>query len=236
MCLPMRTLAPSLAATLANAGALFQTPEEVRVQVSIADYVQGWSASALAGWSAMSPWALVGQAAQIVERLLAGLPADEYRISDQVAVHHSAVVEAGAVLKGPLIVGPGCFIAAGAYLRGGCWLDAHCVIGPGAELKTSFMFAGSKLAHFNFVGDSILGAGVNLEAGSIVCNYRNERDDKQVLVRIDGRLHGTDCDKFGALIGDGVRLGANAVVAPGALLAPGFIVRRGQVFDAELAG
>jgi UDP-N-acetylglucosamine diphosphorylase / glucose-1-phosphate thymidylyltransferase / UDP-N-acetylgalactosamine diphosphorylase / glucosamine-1-phosphate N-acetyltransferase / galactosamine-1-phosphate N-acetyltransferase len=49
------------------------------------------------------------------------------------------------------------FIAAGAYVRGGCWLEANCVLGPGAELKSSFVFAGTKLAHFNFVGDSILG-------------------------------------------------------------------------------
>ncbi|KQQ56192.1 LpxA family transferase [Pseudomonas sp. Leaf127] len=197
------------------------------------EYVTGWSDSALADWHEASPWSLMTQAAQIVTQLIAGLPMDEYRISDQVAVHRSATVEPGAVLKGPLIVGPDCFIASGAYLRGGCWLQGHCVIGPGAELKTSFMFAGSKLAHFNFVGDSILGSGVNLEAGSIVCNYRNERADKQIRVYIEGALHGIGHDKFGALIGDGVRLGANAVVAPGALLTPGFIVPRGQVFDAE---
>jgi bifunctional N-acetylglucosamine-1-phosphate-uridyltransferase/glucosamine-1-phosphate-acetyltransferase GlmU-like protein len=61
-----------------------------------------------------------------------------------------------------------------AYLRAGVWLGEGCVVGPGAELTSSFLFAGSKLAHFNFVGDSILGNDVNLEAGSIVANHRNE--------------------------------------------------------------
>jgi NDP-sugar pyrophosphorylase family protein len=140
----------------------------------------------------------------------------------------------GAVLKGPLIIGPHCFVASGAYLRGGCWIDERCIFGPGAELKTSFVFNGSKLAHFNFVGDSILGTGVNLEAGSIVCNYRNEREHKEVRVRVGGQLQGTGCDKFGALIGDQSRVGANAVIAPGGLLLPASIVRRGQVFDAEV--
>jgi NDP-sugar pyrophosphorylase family protein len=150
------------------------------------------------------------------------------------ALHTTVTVESGAVLKGPLIVGPHCFIAAGAYLRGGNWIDAHCTFGPGAELKSSFVFAGTKLAHFNFVGDSILGAGVNLEAGSVICNYRNERDDKEVRVRIKGALHPTGCQKFGAVVGDECRIGANAVLAPGALLVPRSVVVRTSLRDDEL--
>jgi len=103
----------------------------------------------------------------------------------------------------------------------------------GAELKSSFVFAGSKLAHFNFVGDSVLGAQVNLEAGSIVANYRNERDDKEIRVRIGAALQSTGVQKFGALIGDRARLGANAVAAPGTLLLPGTVVRRLQLVDHE---
>ncbi|GFM70885.1 hypothetical protein PSCICL_18770 [Pseudomonas cichorii] len=202
--------------------------------VRIVNYINGFLASGLAGWETLPPWQLASKAPEVLAELLPRLSREDYRIVDDVAVHRTAIIEPGAVLKGPLIVGPGCFIAAGAYLRGGCWLDEHCIIGPGAELKTSFVFAGSKLAHFNFVGDSILGAGVNLEAGSIVCNYRNERTDKQVNVLVGNRLQGTGCDKFGALIGDHSRIGANAVLAPGALLEQGSIVRRGQVYDAEL--
>lgn len=79
----------------------------------------------------------------------------------------------------------------------------------------------------------MLGHGINLEAGSIVANYRNERDDKEVRVRVDGTLQRTGCDKFGALLGDQCRIGANAVLAPGAVLTPGSVVGRGQVFDGE---
>lgn len=203
--------------------------------IRLADYIAGFDTSPLAPWGRLAPWALVARASEVVAELLQALPAEDYEIRGDVAVHKTTVVEAGAVLKGPLILGPRCFVAAGAYLRGGCWVDAGCTFGPGAELKTSFVFGGSKLAHFNFVGDSVLGAGVNLEAGSIVCNYRNERDDKQVQVRIDGELAATGCVKFGALIGDQSRIGANAVLAPGAILQPKSIVRRGSVFDAEVA-
>lgn len=201
--------------------------------ILIADYIPGIAHSPLAHWAHLAPWTLTGIAPDIVRELLDALPAEHYRIHDDVAVHLTATVETGAILKGPLVIGPGCFIASGAYLRGGCWLDERCTLGPGAELKTSFMFAGSKLAHFNFVGDSVLGHDVNLEAGSIVCNYRNERPDKEIRVRSGGVLQPTNCDKFGALMGDGSRMGANAVLAPGALLLPGTVIRRATLFDAE---
>ena len=203
--------------------------------IRLTDYIAGFSQSNLAPWAELAPWALAAQAPAIVRQLLAELPADEYTLEGDVAVHRTATVEAGALLKGPLIIGAHCFIASGSLLRGGCWLDTHCIIGPGAELKTSFVFSGSKLAHFNFVGDSVLGHGINLEAGSIVANYRNERDDKEVQVRIDGQLQRTGCDKFGALLGDQCRIGANAVLAPGAVLRPASMVGRGQLFDGEVS-
>ncbi|MGY2329831.1 LpxA family transferase [Pseudomonas sp. SDT2931_S440] len=202
--------------------------------IRLTDYIADFSRSPLAPWVDLAPWELVTQAPEIVRKLLAGLSDDDYEIHDEIAVHRTVVVEAGAVLKAPLIIGAHCFIAAGAYLRGGCWVDEYCIFGPGAELKTSFVFSGSKLAHFNFVGDSVLGRGVNLEAGSIVANYRNERDDKEVQVRIDGQLQRTGCDKFGALLGDQCRVGANGVLAPGAVLGSGRVVGRGQLFDGEV--
>lgn len=203
--------------------------------LELSRYIAAFAASPLARWAALAPWQLTSQSATLVRELLASLPAQDFIIANEIAVHRSAVVEPGAVLKGPLIVGANCFIASGAYLRGGNWVAENCTFGPGAELKSSFVFAGAKLAHFNFVGDSVLGSDVNLEAGSIVCNYRNERAAKEVQVRLGATLLGTGCDKFGALLGDGARIGANAVIAPGALLVPGSAVRRAALCDQELA-
>ncbi len=203
--------------------------------IELSAYITGFAASPLARWGHCLPWELPVQAGAIVRELLAALPADEYAIEGDIAIHRSARIEPGAVLKGPLILGAGCFVASGAYLRGGNWVDANCSLGPGVELKSSFVFAGTALAHFNFVGDSVLGAGVNLEAGSIVCNHRNERADKIIQVRSGkgGTLQPTGCEKFGALMGDGVRVGANAVIAPGALLVPGHVVGRAALLDQE---
>jgi bifunctional N-acetylglucosamine-1-phosphate-uridyltransferase/glucosamine-1-phosphate-acetyltransferase GlmU-like protein len=199
------------------------------------DFIESFAASALAPWAHCEPWQLTSQSEAVVRQLLKTLDVSEFTVVDEVVVHVAAIVEPGAVLKGPLIVGPKCFVASGAYLRGGNWLAERCIVGPGAELKSSFVFAGTKLAHFNFVGDSVLGADVNLEAGSIICNYRNERADKEIRVRAGDALHATGCLKFGALVGDHCRVGANAVLAPGAMLLPGSVVRRGALHDDELA-
>lgn len=200
--------------------------------IDIQGYIGRFATSSLADWAGQDPWHLTAAAETIVEALLADL-GPEFQTSGGVAVHGTAQVESGVTLKAPAIVGPGCFLAAGAYLRGGVWLEADCTIGPGCELKSAFAFRGARLAHFNFVGDSLLGEEVNLEAGSIVANHRNERDDKRIRVRGPAGLVDTGVEKFGALLGDGCRIGANAVIAPGALLARGSVVPRLGHLDQE---
>jgi NDP-sugar pyrophosphorylase family protein len=196
----------------------------------LARHIPAFPTSALAEHAAETPWALTAAAHAVVRRLLARL-GEDFLIAEAVAVHRSAKVEPGAVLKGPLVVGPRCFIGHGATLRGGAWLEEACTIGPGAELKASFLFAGTALAHFNFVGESVIGRGVNLEAGAVIANHRNEWPGATVAFRHDGGIIETGSPKFGALVGDGARLGANAVVAPGAILAPGTVVPRLGLVD-----
>ena len=176
------------------------------------------------------PWNITQRAAEHILAVFDHLDMDYVRSGD-IAIHHSAQVEDNAVLKGPMIIGPNCFVAAGAYIRGGVFLEKDCIIGPNSELKTTFMFSGSKIAHLSFVGDSIIGSGVNIEAGAIVANYRNEMDDKTIRIRHPGATLETGVDKFGALLGDGCRIGANAVIAPGAVLEGGKIVRRQELID-----
>jgi NDP-sugar pyrophosphorylase family protein len=197
-------------------------------------HIPAFPASALADFAGEAPWALTAAAEAITRRLLGRL-GEGFHVAGEVAVHRSARVEPGAVLKGPLVVGPRCFIGHGATLRGGAWLEEACTIGPGAELKASFVFAGTALAHLNFVGESVLGRGVNLEAGAVIANHRNEWPGATVAFRHDGALVETGLAKFGALVGDGARLGANAVIAPGAILPPGTVVPRLGLVDQGVA-
>jgi bifunctional N-acetylglucosamine-1-phosphate-uridyltransferase/glucosamine-1-phosphate-acetyltransferase GlmU-like protein len=193
----------------------------------IAEFIAAWAALGLA---ADAPWGITQDCETHVRSLLARL-GPGYRREGDCAIHETAVVEPGAVLKGAIIVGPEALVAAGAYLRGGVYLGHRCIVGPSCEVKSSFMLDGSKLAHFNFVGDSLLGHQVNVEAGAIIANYRNELDGAAIRIAWAGGVLDTGVNKFGALVGDGCKVGANAVIAPGALLRPGTRVPRLGLVD-----
>jgi acetyltransferase-like isoleucine patch superfamily enzyme len=156
---------------------------------------------------------------------------DSYTINNEIAIHSSSIVEEGVVLKSPVIIGPGCFIGAHAYLRSGVHLMGNNSVGPGCELKSCILFPGTNLAHFNFVGDSILGSGVNMEAGSIIANHFNERTDKQISVVIENKSLKTGATKFGSVVGDGCKIGANAVLSPGTILERNTVVARQELVN-----
>lgn len=193
----------------------------------ISEYIAGWP---LLGICSAAPWTVAQDCESRILALLDTLGAG-YRRHGNCAVHETAIIEQGAVLKGAIIIGEGSFVAAGAYLRGGVYLGSHCIVGPSCELKSTFMLDGSKLAHFNFVGDSLIGEAVNIEAGAIIANYRNELDGAHIKIRHEDHVIETGVNKFGALVGDGCKIGANAVIAPGALLRPHMRVPRLGLID-----
>jgi NDP-sugar pyrophosphorylase family protein len=171
------------------------------------------------------PWLLPKEITSIIQGVIKNL-SEDFVIKGDVAIHRNAVVEEHVVLKGPIIISGGCFIGAHAYLRGGVYLDENVSIGPGCEVKSSFIMSRSSLAHFNFVGDSVIGSGVNMEAGSIIANHHNDRENKIIEVMIDNKKINTGIEKFGALVGDYSKIGANAVLSPGTILPPKSIVKR----------
>jgi UDP-N-acetylglucosamine diphosphorylase / glucose-1-phosphate thymidylyltransferase / UDP-N-acetylgalactosamine diphosphorylase / glucosamine-1-phosphate N-acetyltransferase / galactosamine-1-phosphate N-acetyltransferase len=171
------------------------------------------------------PWTLTADLSVFIRQTVARSALD-YVITDGVAVHRTATIEENVVMKPPVLVGPRAFVAANSYLRGGVLLAEGNSIGPGCEIKSSVLMPYARLAHFNFVGDSILGSDVNMEAGAIICNHYNEREDKQISVLLDGKIYATGTTKFGAVIGNGSRIGANAVLSPGTILNMNSIVNR----------
>lgn len=197
--------------------------------VNLREFIPSAEAGPFAALLDLDPWEITSKSEAIVRQALTAISG--YLIRDSVAIHRTATVETGAVIKAPAIIGPGAFVAAGAYLRGGVFLDEGCIVGPSCELKSTFMLKGSKVAHLSFAGDSIIGAGANIEAGAIIANYRNERDDKRIRIAFGGGVIDTGVEKFGALVGDGARIGANAVIAPGALIRPGAVVARLGLVD-----
>lgn len=172
-----------------------------------------------------SPWSITQKIEEIIVEKIAKC-GDDYVVDGNVAIHKTAKVENGVVLKGAVFISENCFVGAHAYLRGGVFLDKHVKIGPGCEVKSTIILEKSSLAHFNFAGDSIIGSGVNLEAGAIIANHHNDRDNKEIFVMQNGISTPTGSQKFGALIGDQVKIGANAVLSPGTILQPKSIVGR----------
>ena len=176
------------------------------------------------------PWQITENLNEIVLQLIRTCGSD-YIIKDGLAVHQTAIIEKNVVLKGPVIIGEKVTIGANAYLRGPVLIDSGVHIGAGCEIKQSIIFADTAIAHFNYIGNSIIGSNVNFEAGSIAANHYNERENKIISVQYGYEIINTGVEKFGSLVGDGCRIGANAVLSPGTILKKGFIVKRLELIE-----
>ena len=168
------------------------------------------------------PWEALPGLAEFVRLKGIGLSEAEYeKKGEDVWVHKSATVVPSAVLLGPVIVGPDSFIGHSAFVRNGVLIGANCTVGTSVEIKNSIVFDNVDLAHFNYVGDSILGYGSHLGGGVITSNLR--LDEKSVIVRGSTSVD-TGLRKVGAMVGDHVQVGCNVVLNPGTVLGRSCVV------------
>ncbi len=178
----------------------------------------------------LQPWDITKNLPSILLDIISQLDSN-YIINDSVAIHKTATVEKGVILKAPIIICDNCFVGANAYLRGGVYLGKNSFVGPSCEIKTSIIYNHTEIAHLNFIGDSIIGSNINFEAGSITANYFNERVEKIISVLHNSNIIITGVQKFGSLVGDNCKLGANAVLSPGTILIPNTIVKRLELVE-----
>jgi NDP-sugar pyrophosphorylase family protein len=139
-----------------------------------------------------------------------------FLVGDDIQIGKGTVVEAGAYIKGPTIIGENCEIRHGAYIRGTTLCEDNCVVGHTTEVKGSVFLRHAKAGHFAYVGDSILGADCNLGAGTKLANFKLTGD--AVAIPITGGRINTGQRKLGAILGDRVQTGCNSVTSPGTLL------------------
>jgi bifunctional UDP-N-acetylglucosamine pyrophosphorylase/glucosamine-1-phosphate N-acetyltransferase len=153
------------------------------------------------------------------------------KIGEDCRVRSYSVVQNSAIANGVLVrnscvldeakVGVGAMIGPYAHLRPGSEIGEGAHVGNFVETKKTRMGRGSKANHLSYLGDAEIGAGVNIGAGAITCNY-------------DG-MH-----KHTTKIGDGVFVGSDAtLVAPltigeGAYIAAGSCITE-DVPDGALA-
>lgn len=133
-----------------------------------------------------------------------------------ISIGKGTVVEPGAYIKGPCIIGKDCIIRHGAYIREHVLTGDHVIIGHDTEVKHSILMDFASASHFAYIGDSILGKEVNLGAGVKCANFR--LDKSAVPIRFQGIKLETGLKKLGAIIGDGVQIGCNAVLNPGTVI------------------
>ncbi|MBI5529237.1 MAG: hypothetical protein HY897_23170 [Deltaproteobacteria bacterium] len=148
--------------------------------------------------------------------------AGTYLFDDRVILGPGTVVEPGALIKGPAVIGANTGIRQGAYLRGDCLAGDGCIIGHTTEMKSSIMLDGAKAGHFAYVGDSILGRDVNLGAGTKLANLR--MIPGAISVRGEKGRIDTGRRKLGAILGDGTETGCNSVTSPGTLTGPRSVI------------
>ncbi|MCB1181043.1 MAG: UDP-N-acetylglucosamine diphosphorylase [Chlamydiia bacterium] len=139
-----------------------------------------------------------------------------------ISIGEETVVESGAYIRGPCIIGRNCQVRHGAYIRGHVLVGDTCVIGHSTEVKHSIFLNRAKAGHFSYVGDSILGNGVNLGAGTKCANLRF--DGAKIIVHFNQTKIQTGLKKLGAIFGDESQTGCNSVTNPGAILEKGGVI------------
>lgn len=130
------------------------------------------------------------------------------RVGDDVVIHSFCHLE-GAVLEAGVTIGPY------ARLRPGTRLDSGVRIGNFVETKASHIESGAKVNHLSYVGDAHVGAGANLGAGTITCNY-------------DG------FSKYRTEIGEGAFVGVNSALVAPVRIGKGAYVGTGAVITEDV--
>jgi len=131
---------------------------------------------------------------------------------DKVSIGKNTIVRSGSYIVGPVMIGQDCDIGPNCYIRPYTSIGDNCRIGSAVEVKNCIIMKGSKIPHHNYIGDSIIGEGCNLGAGTKIANLR--LDKKTVTIA------GTDSRrrKLGAIIGDKVETGINASINVGSMI------------------
>ncbi len=112
-------------------------------------------------------------------------------------------------------IGPGASVGPFSFLREGADLSAGAKVGAFVEVKKSTIGPGAKVPHLSYIGDTTIGANVNVGAGSITANY-------------DG-VH-----KFATVIGAGAFIGTNTTLIAPVTIGPGAFTAAGSTITEDV--
>ncbi len=127
------------------------------------------------------------------------------RVADNVLIRENCVIEE-AVIGPDSAIGPFSRIRPGTELVGG----AH--VGNFVEIKNSSIGLGSKVNHLTYIGDTLMGAGVNIGAGTITCNYDGAYKHRTTIE--DKAFIGSNTALVAPVtVGEDATIGAGSVIA-----------------------
>jgi len=141
-------------------------------------------------------------------------------IEPHVVIGAGTVIGEGSIIKSfshveGAVLGSCCTIGPYARLRPGTTADDGVKIGNFVETKKAIIGADSKANHLTYIGDTTIGIGANIGAGTITCNY-------------DG------FGKFKTLIGDGASIGSNTALVAPVSIGAGAIIGAGSTITADV--
>lgn len=169
------------------------------------------------------PWEVLSNIEQYILTFKKSSHYSEYtEIAPNVYTGKNVSIDDTARILGAAIIGHNSIIGHAAFVRGGVLIGEDVNVGHATEVKHSVILPNAKLAHLNYIGDSIIGAGSNISGGATLANWRFDR--KEVVIKNGGEGMPTHMEKMGSIIGDDCFVGASAVINPGTVLAPGSLV------------
>lgn len=134
-------------------------------------------------------------------------------------------------ITGPCYIGDNTIIGSNNMIRAS-HIGANCVTGFNTDITRSYV-GDSCWFHNNYIGDSVLDAGVSMGGGARLANLR--LDDAEIHTMVKGVRTATGRNKLGAMIGTGVRIGVNATLMPGVKIGANTFVGSGVTVDADVA-
>ena len=160
-----------------------------------------------------------------------GTVEDGVRLRGPVVIEDGARVRSGAYIEGPALIREEAEVGPNAYIRGSAVVGPDAHVGHGVEVKNSVLMADTSVGHLSYVGDSVLGRGVNFGAGTTVANLRH--DDANVRMGVKGDRVDTGRRKLGAIVGDGAKTGINTSLNAGVKLGAGEMTGPGEVLTRD---
>ncbi len=165
------------------------------------------------------PWDILEVSRKLLDNMnceIRGEVEEGVTIHGNLCVGEGTKIMSGTYIEGPVFIGKNCKIGPNAYIRPYTVIGDDCHIGNACEVKASIVMRGSKVPHFNYVGDSIIGEGCNLGAGTKIANLR--LDEKNIKVPVKGNIVDTGRRKLGVIMGDDVHTGINVSIDVGTMI------------------